>query len=215
MKLASRFILMAAMGLVCLWAQKSGAPSGGTAGGTSGGTSGGTTTTGTGTGSGTGTSPAQPSNPPMTNPAPTNQTPVPPPPRPVFLEGTVIVDDGSPLPANVNIQSVCGSTRQRTVAHTSATGNFGFLWGNTGGVFQDASESGHSQGSNSDAGNASGSAGGSGFHTTDPLTDCDLQADAPGYTSSKVSLYQHAALDNFDVGAIKCCTASPATKDEW
>ena len=203
MKVARRLMLMAAVGLVCLWAQRGGAPAGGTSGGTT------TTGTGTGTGSGSGTSPTAPANPPIMNPAPTPPAPVAPPPKPIYLAGTVIVDDGSPLPANVNIKSVCGGTRQRTVAHTSSAGDFGFQWGNTGGVFEDASESGHGPGNLSGSGsgisgggNASGSAGGSGGRTTDPLADCDLQAESPGYTSSKVSLYQHASFDNFDVGAI-------------
>ena len=119
----------------------------------------------------------------------------------------MIVDDGSPLPANVNIQSICGGTRQaRGGACEFLAGDFGFLWGDTGSVFEDASESVHSPGGNSGSGisgggNASASAGGSG-RPADPLADCDLRADAPGYTSSKVSLYQHAAFDNFDVGAI-------------
>jgi tetratricopeptide (TPR) repeat protein len=139
------------------------------------------------------------------NPAPTNPNPVAPPPKPIYLSGTVIVDDSSPLPANVNIQSVCGSTRQRTVAHTGSTGDFGFLWGDTGAMFEDASESGRAPGSFSGLGSGlagGGGVGGSGVRTADPLADCDLQAESPGYTSSRVSLFQHAALDNFDVGAI-------------
>jgi hypothetical protein len=107
----------------------------------------------------------------------------------------VRVDDGSPLPANVNIQSVCAS-KQRTVANTSSGGSFGFVWGNSGGVFEDASENVRNPGISSSSGlsgsdSGSGSAGGGG-RAIDPLADCELRADAPGYTSSKVSLYQHA-----------------------
>ncbi len=80
------------------------------------------------------------------------------------------------------------------------------MWGNTGGVFEDASENVRNPGGNSGSGfssgggSAAGSAGGG--RTTDPLADCDLLADAPGYTSTKVSLYQHKFFDNFDVGSI-------------
>jgi tetratricopeptide (TPR) repeat protein len=203
MKLTLRFMLMASMGLVCLWGQKGGGTSGGTSGGASTGTTG-TSTTGTGSGSNPVTSPTSPANPPTTSPAPA--TPVATLPKPIYLSGIVIVDDGSPLPANVNIQSVCAS-RQRTVANTSSDGSFGFMWGDTAGVFEDASENVRSPGNGSGSGSGSGlsgtgSGGGSSVRPTDPLADCDLRANFPGYTSSKVSLYQHAAFDRFDVGAI-------------
>ena len=201
MKSALGFLLMAIVGLVCLWAQKSG-----------------------------GTSPAAPANPTATappattpspgTPAPTTPAPVITLPKPIYLSGTVIVDDGSPLPGNVDIQSICGSQR-RAVAHTSPAGDFGFLWGDTGGVFEDVSEngrnfgsgggggSGSGSGSNSPSGsgnaagnNATGGNAGSGGRMTDPLADCDLRAESPGYASSNVSLYQHSAFDRFDVGTI-------------
>jgi tetratricopeptide (TPR) repeat protein len=72
-------------------------------------------------------------------------------------------------------------------------------------MFEDASESARNSGSGSGlsgSGNTSGSGGGSGLRTADPLADCDLRADASGFTSSKVSLYEHRGLYNFDVGAI-------------
>jgi tetratricopeptide (TPR) repeat protein len=36
----------------------------------------------------------------------------------------------------------------------------------------------------------------------DPLANCDLRADAAGFTSTRVSLYNHSEFDNFDVGSI-------------
>jgi len=201
MKRALRLLLVAAAGLACLWAQKSGAT-----GGTTGTTTGGTSTTGgaTGTGTTTGTSP----NPPIAGPttsAPTPQTAAP--PRPIYLSGTVITDDGSALPGSVDIQSVCAN-RKRVVAHTAVNGDFGFEWAeNTGLVFEDASENGRVPGSTSGSGSGSGSSGtassgGSGSRLTDPLADCDLRVDLPGYSSTRVSLYNHSQFDSFDVGSI-------------
>jgi tetratricopeptide (TPR) repeat protein len=36
----------------------------------------------------------------------------------------------------------------------------------------------------------------------DPLDNCELRAELAGYTSSRVSLYQHTEFDSFDVGSI-------------
>jgi tetratricopeptide (TPR) repeat protein len=198
MKFALRFAFIAAMGLACLWAQKSGGTSGSAAGGTQGGT-----TTGTTTSTGSGTSINAPGN-PSTSPSVT-QTPVSPTPRPIYLSGKVMVDDGSPLPNNVNIQSVC-SNRQRNVAHTGPNGDFSFLWGDTAVVFEDASENVRNPGGGSaqsgNGGTAGSNSGSGGVRGTDPLANCDLKADSPGYSSSRVSLYQHADFDSFNVGTI-------------
>jgi tetratricopeptide (TPR) repeat protein len=120
-----------------------------------------------------------------------------PPPTPIFLSGKVMVDDGSPVPASANVQSVCGS-HQRNVAHTGPEGDFGFIWGNTSGVFEDASENVHSFAGIPGSGGSSGGTG----PMADPLANCDLRADSPGYTSSRLSLFQHNSFDNFDVGVI-------------
>jgi tetratricopeptide (TPR) repeat protein len=36
----------------------------------------------------------------------------------------------------------------------------------------------------------------------DPLANCDLRAELSGYSSTRVSLYNHQQFDNFDVGTI-------------
>lgn len=108
------------------------------------------------------------------------------------------MDDGSPLPINVNIQSVC-LNKQRTVAHASSSGEFGFQWAdNTGSIFEDASE--NSRLPSTLANNSGGSS--SGPSRLDPLANCELRAELAGYTSSRISLYQHNSLDAFDVGVI-------------
>lgn len=200
MKLTLRLFVLGAISLVCVWGQKSGGTgtsSGGTSTGTTGGTTGGATggTTG-GTGPGTPTTPGNPTSPIQ----PTNPTPTPPvasPPRPIFLSGSVAVDDGSPLPGPVNIQSIC-SSQQRTVAHTSSNGDFAFQWADrNSAIFSDASDNVHSTSFGPP------STANTGGRVVDPLTDCDLRAEYPGYTSSRISLFNHSSLDSaFDVGII-------------
>jgi tetratricopeptide (TPR) repeat protein len=136
------------------------------------------------------------------NPANPNSTPPVATPRPIFLSGTVTVDDGSPLPSNVRIQSVCG-VQQHVVAHTASSGSFSFVWGSNTGIFEDASESGRSFGSSSNTGlGGTGGNATSASRGTDPLDNCELRADYPGYTSSSASLYQHSSIGNSDVGTI-------------
>jgi tetratricopeptide (TPR) repeat protein len=124
-----------------------------------------------------------------------------PPTRPIFISGTVVIDDGSPMPGSVNIQSIC-SASQRTVAHTTPRGDFSFQWADkAASVFADASDSARISGfggSGSGAGANSATSG----RTADPLADCDLRAELPGFTSSRVSLYNHTMDNNIDIGAI-------------
>jgi tetratricopeptide (TPR) repeat protein len=187
MKRALRLFCMAATGLVCAFAQKTTTPSAPTTG----------TTTGTTSGTGGSTSPT--SIVPAPSPSVVNSAP-----RLIYLSGKVVLDDGSPLPGSVNIQSVCG-TRQRTVAHTSSAGDFGFEWqDNTAGIFEDASEAGRPSGTNltTPGSSGTGTSASPGSHLVDPLANCDLRAELAGYTSSRVSLYDHSAFDSFDAGAI-------------
>jgi tetratricopeptide (TPR) repeat protein len=173
---------------MCLWAQKVAAPTTGT------------TTTPT-TGGTTGTTTPAPVNPPATTPAPTTSNTTTNDLRPIFLSGKVMTDDGSPLPSNVNIQSVCNGT-QRTRAHAGPNGDFGFQWnGSPIGIFEDASEGGHGMGMSS-ANSGSSGAGGSLSRMTDPLANCELQAQVSGYTSVRVSLIDRRGQETYDVGTI-------------
>jgi len=194
MKFALRFAFIAAMG----W-RACGSKSGGTSGSAAGGTQGGTTT-GTTTSTGSGTSINAPGN-PSTSPALRRHRLAD--SRPIYLSGKVMVDDGSPLPNNVNIQSVC-SNRQRNVAHTGLTAILAFV-GDTAVVLRMLRRMCGTPvvvrpiGQWRTAGSNSGSGG---VRGTDPLANCDLKADSPGYSSSRVSLYQHADFDSFNVGTI-------------
>jgi len=113
------------------------------------------------------------------------------------------MDDGSPLPGSVTIQSVCGS-QHRNVAHSGPNGDFGFQWGNTNGVFEDASENLRLPGNLTSGSGGSSSATGSSASGSvyDPLSNCDLRAELGGYTSTRVSLFNHSSFDGFDIGSI-------------
>jgi tetratricopeptide (TPR) repeat protein len=175
-----RSCLTAILGVTCLGGQTGITTSGSGTGGSS-------TGNGTGTTSGTTMTTA-----PVTGSVPTGGGP-----RSVFLSGTVMMDDGSPLPGGVDIQSVCGVVR-RTMAHTNGSGSFGFQWANTTAVFADASQAVRNSGGG--AGSLTGSRnGGRGI---DPLANCDLLAESPGYSSSKTSLYNRGGQDSYDVGVI-------------
>ena len=160
-----------------------------------------TTTTGTGTSTnGSTTSNGTPGSTsgtntttPTINPAPGGGQA-----RSIFLSGKVMMDDGSPLPGNVNIQSICGPLR-RTMDHTTADGGFAFQWTTITSSFGDASQIVRVTGGNG-GGALTGSRNGS--RGLDPLENCDLLADSAGYSSSRVSLYDRAGQNNYDVGVI-------------
>ncbi|HVW09622.1 MAG TPA: tetratricopeptide repeat protein [Bryobacteraceae bacterium] len=201
MRITLHLIVAAVIGLSCAWAQKSGS-GGGATGGATGGTSAPSSPSGSsGTGSGTTGGRSTPIG-PITNTPQQNQTPAAPIQRPIFISGTVSTDDGSPLPGSVNIQAVCGSDR-RIVTHTSGRGDFGFQWGDTFGIFQDAS-----QNSMSSAFSAAPAAGlGAGPMNTsgglgNPLVNCELQVDASGYLSSRAPLFNYDQLERIDVGTL-------------
>jgi tetratricopeptide (TPR) repeat protein len=86
------------------------------------------------------------------------------------------------------------------MSHTSAAGAFSFQWSTIPtSAYGDASQTGRvptTNGSTSLTGSRNGSRG------MDPLANCDLMAESPGYSSSKVSLYDRAGQDNYDVGVI-------------
>jgi tetratricopeptide (TPR) repeat protein len=109
-----------------------------------------------------------------------------------------MMDDGSPLPGSVNIESICGPLK-RTMDHTAADGGFAFQWTTTAHSFGDASEAVRATGGNG-GGALTGSRNGS--RGVDPLENCDLLADSAGYSSSRVNLYDRGGQNNFDVGVI-------------
>jgi tetratricopeptide (TPR) repeat protein len=121
-------------------------------------------------------------------------------PRPIFISGTVSTDDGSPIPGSLKIQAVCGAD-QRIVTHTGPKGDFSFQWGQSSGIFEDASQNGSASafGSNSGLGGVANSMG---VGLANPLSNCELRVDLPGYRSSHAPLLNYGQLDRIEVGTL-------------
>lgn len=118
--------------------------------------------------------------------------------RLIFLSGIVMMDDGSALPGFVDIDSICGAYR-RSMGRATLDGKFGFRWSNVSSAFGDASQVVRLSG----GGGASALTGSrNGSRGQDPLANCDLVADYPGYSSARVSLFDRDGQENYDVGAI-------------
>lgn len=195
MKRALGLTLAVIAGLTGLWAQKTTTT---------------TTTTAVGT---TGAPTSTPAAPSPISPAPTASgttgTTTTGSGRPVFVSGNVLTDDDSPRPGNIEIQTVCG-TQTRTVAHVSAGGDFFFQWSDAAApVFEDASDSGRAPGTSAGSGITSimgstgGAApGGAGGHLIDPMSICDITAEASGYLSSRANLLDRGGQEALDIGTI-------------
>src|SRR5260370_626862 len=171
---------------------------------------------GTGGPGGTGGTPTRtvPGRPGKTSPfpSPTTTTPYPDMPRPLFLAGKVMMDDGTPPPDSVVIQLACNAL-PRNVGFTDRKGGFSVDLNNrmNNSLYGDASQT---QDSDSVFGNMSGSnnsrapqGSGGGMRTGGPMSErdlmgCDLQASLPGFRSDAVHLGTHRSMDNPDVGII-------------
>ena len=125
-------------------------------------------------------------------------------PRPIFLAGQVLTDDGQPPAESVVVETVCNGN-VRPEGYTDRKGRFSFQFGGDPTLSMgDASVGG---------GGLSGGPGygqspfGSGIRSTGigggvDLTGCDLRASLPGYTSDMLSLGIRRPMDNPDVGLI-------------
>jgi tetratricopeptide (TPR) repeat protein len=116
------------------------------------------------------------------------------PPRPIFLSGKVVLQDGTPPPDFVKIERICGGN-PRPQGYTDAKGRFSFQVDSQFGYDPDASDS---MGRSAVTGSRS---------TLSPvargdLTGCDLRAVLPGFISGTISLGSHNSFDNSDVGVI-------------
>ncbi len=169
------------------------------------------TTTGPGGAGGTNIPTPSPgrTNIPSTNPrnTPQQQTPQ----QPIFLSGRVLLEDGTPPPETVIIESVCG-TSQHNEGYTDSKGYFSIEFGRRMGVLQDASETstpgfGNGGGFGGPPG-MSGSAGpgfggGMSSASADMRTfNCELRAKLAGYRSQAYSLVNRRPMDNPDIGVI-------------
>jgi tetratricopeptide (TPR) repeat protein len=126
-------------------------------------------------------------------------------PRPIFLSGKVIVDDGTPLTDSVMIQSICKG-RIRTEGHTDSKGHFSFEINS----LNETSAAGNDQAIDSSPGLGRDQSQ-TGFGQTRPGSSptndnwrfCELQAVLPGFTSQVIELAGHLSnLGMTDIGTI-------------
>ena len=130
-------------------------------------------------------------------------------PRPIFLSGQVVLDNGLPPPEPVTIERVChGQNVPET--YTDTKGRFSFqVGGDQTLAIADASSSGF--GGPGGFGGAGGGIGGTGFGGARmgdgpgmgvDLTGCEIRAALPGFRSESISLGRRRSMDNPDIGVI-------------
>lgn len=124
-------------------------------------------------------------------------------PAPFFVSGRVRMDDGTPLPAVAQIQSICRGQRH-TEGHTDSKGNFSFEIGRQAAVGEDISNgSGASRpGQAASDIDAAPSMLGQTLSGRD-FRDCQVQAALPGFTSQLVDVVRHGDWGSVDVGTIQ------------
>lgn len=122
--------------------------------------------------------------------------------RPIYLSGKVVIEDGSAAPEDITIERVCSGIA-KAVAYTDAKGRFNFQWGDRSMMIADASDAGSGP---SGGFGSSQSAGGANALAIDPfgsrMMNCGLRANAAGFTSSTINLFNRRSADNPDVGVI-------------
>jgi len=185
------------------FSQKGGATgTGSTGSGTTGTGTTGTGTTGTGA-PGTGTTGIG-RTPGTTTPGTTQPTTTPTIQQPIFLSGRVMLEDGTPPPESVVIQTVCNGI-PKSEGYTDSKGYFSLELGANRGVIQDASEyssSGSTMGGLTGSSSPMGSMGG-GMGGDRKYMGCDLQGKLAGFRSQTVSLSGRRPMDDPNIGTIQ------------
>jgi len=123
----------------------------------------------------------------------------------IYINGNVMLDDGTPPPDPVTIERVCGGA-PRAQAYTDKKGHFSFQLGQTAAIMQDATE----EGANLPGANVRMPTGISSGTVPDlaPVgneflfANCELRAVLAGYRSDSISLGRRRLLDDPNVGTI-------------
>ena len=124
------------------------------------------------------------------------------PPRPIFLSGKVVLEDGTPPPDPVEIERVCSGV-VRPEGYTDFKGRFSIQLGQNSSAFSDASVGPNDapRGFGSSSGTAAGPDGAGGISDRD-LAACELRAALGGYLSDAVSLAGRRAIGGTDIGTL-------------
>ena len=128
---------------------------------------------------------------------------------PLFFSGKVLLDDGTLPSEPVPIEMICGGARRSMQSRTDMKGHFTFQLGHSLEVSTDASMSDAGTDSNRGINGISQNSpigalrsGQTNTNTPSSMLGCELRASMPGFRSDSVSLANHRALDNPDVGTI-------------
>jgi tetratricopeptide (TPR) repeat protein len=141
-----------------------------------------------------------------------------------MVSGRVMLEDGTAPTDSVVIERVCDGNA-RAEGYTDARGYFVLQLGSSNTQFQDASETAGGFNRTSQQLGGIGGLGGGGLGSSsglgspthgaglDPrLLNCELRARLPGYRSQTVSLLEHRAFDNPDVGTILLHRVAPTER---
>ena len=112
--------------------------------------------------------------------------------RPLYLSGRVVLEDGSPPPAPALVELRCADQRQPQY-YTDKKGYFNFRVG--GEPSRSVPDS-----QRTTPGAAVGASGSDRSFVS--LTNCELEAALPGYSSSKIFLGRRSVFESPDVGTI-------------
>ena len=127
-------------------------------------------------------------------------------PRPIFISGKVMMDDGTAPSEQVVIERVCNGS-PRPEGYTDSKGNFSFELGRNQATMVDASYSNNDDngfgGLGGRAGGSQNRSPGSGPQITErDLMGCEIRATLAGYRSDSISLSGRKTLDNPSIGTL-------------
>jgi tetratricopeptide (TPR) repeat protein len=131
---------------------------------------------------------------------PQQTNPIPEIPRPVFVSGKVLLEDGTPPPDLVRIERDCGGV-VRLEGYTDSKGRFSFQVGQNPMAFMDASTGGYDPFS-APRSSASSSTNRMNLPRDSALEGCEIRAAFPGYRSDAIRLIGHRYMDNPEIGTI-------------
>lgn len=118
----------------------------------------------------------------------------------ISLSGRVLLADGSPPPSGTQLETICGGQRHLQ-GQTKSDGGFQFQLGNDPTVSMSNARDAGPAGVGSDRfGREVGGTMDSRGHVD--LTNCEVRAMLPGYSSSVVNLGRRSAFENPDIGNI-------------
>ncbi len=122
-------------------------------------------------------------------------------PRPMFLAGKVVTEDGGPVPETIVVELVCHASVRQQV-HTFKGGQFSFdLSPNPSSAFLDASVARNDADNVNPFARVPGGEYTAGGDQVD-LSGCEVRANLPGFVSDRIQLGLRRALDRPDIGAI-------------